>query len=113
MVKRIQNTVEKEPEVQDNVSEEELDEDNQEFDDLSDLEMVDPEAIVEENKKNAINDSETLEKLAQKLQTDMNNYLRQKGLKTGNWLEYLTTTAQEGIDENLNVEDDIRRELVL
>jgi hypothetical protein len=113
MVKRIQKTVEREPEEHDNVSEEEVEEENQEIDDLSDLEMVDPEAIVEENKQNAINDPEALEKLAEKLQTNMNNYLKQKGLKTGNWLEYLTTTAKEGIDENLNVEDDIRRELVL
>lgn len=113
MVKSILKTVEREPEEDDYVSEEEVEEDDQEIEELSDLEMVDPEAIVEENKKNAVNDPEALEKLAQKLQTDMNNYLRQKGLKTGNWLEYITTTAMEGIDENLNVEDDIRRELVL
>lgn len=112
MVKKIQKIEVNEPE-EHNLSDDNVEEDNQEFDDLSDLDMVDTEAVVEENKVNAINNPEALEQLAKKLQTDMNNYLRQKGLKTGNWVEFLTTTASEGIDENLNVDDDIRRELVL
>ena len=79
----------------------------------SDLEMVDQEGLMEENTLNSTNDVEALETLAQKLRLDFDNYLRQRGLKTGNWIENLTVVAKEGIDDKLNVDDDIRRELVL
>jgi len=77
---------------------------------LSDLEIVDAEAIAEQNKATAVNNIEALEELASSLKKDFTNHL--KGIKSNNWLEKLTVTANEGIDENLNVDDDIKRELV-
>ena len=113
MVKKFKRSnIANEPE-EDNLSENELVGEEQDFEDLSDLEIVDPSTALEENKENSINDPEALNLLAEKLKNDFDNYLRMKGLKTNNWIETLSLTANEGIDDKLNVDDDIRRELVL
>jgi len=46
------------------------------------------------------------------LQEEFNSYLKSKGVNHNSWIETLTLTAKEGIDQILNIDDDIRRELV-
>lgn len=113
MVKKFQRRRENDPEEEDNLSDNELEGGEKDFEDLSDLEIVDPAAVMEENKETSINDPEALNLLADTLKNDFANYLKMKGLKTGNWIETLALSANEGIDDKLNVDDDIRRELVL
>ena len=112
MVKKFQRREDK-GEDDDNSEEEDYNVGDLDMDDLSDLEILDPNTIPEENKENIVNDVEALEKKAEELRKEFIDYITLKGLKGKHWMETLTVTSKECIDENLNMDDDIRRELFL
>lgn len=58
----------------------------------------------------SINDIETLEKKNNEIKEDFSKFFSAKG-KSLNWLETLDVTSKEPVDQNLNPDDDIKREL--
>jgi hypothetical protein len=87
------------------------DEDDLEEDVPSDLEIQDDEQIVEEEEKEEINLIEDLNFHTEKIKKEYRHLLAKKGGNPDNWLETLTLTHEAPIDENLNIDDDIKREL--
>ena len=79
---------------------------NQE-DELSDLEI---DADIEENKI-IINEEERLLYHKDKINNEFIKLFNAKGKNPG-WLESLTVTSKDLIDSSLNVDDDIKRELL-
>jgi hypothetical protein len=87
---------------------EELEIDDEE-DILSDMEIQDGDQ--EEESIEEINLVEELNAHAEKIRNEFKNLLAKKGGNPGNWLESLTLTHPRPIDEELNIDDDIKREL--
>jgi len=76
----------------------------------SDLEIQDNEEDQEESVEE-INFVEELNQHAEKIRKEFKNLLAKKGGNPNNWLETLTLTHENAIDENINIDDDIKREL--
>lgn len=77
--------------------------------DLSDLEMDNTgEDDVEQE---VINDADKCEELNKKINEEFIKIFKSKG-KNPNWLDTMTLTAGQAIDPELNVDDDIKRELI-
>ena len=81
---------------------------DQEEDLASDLEIQDNGEESEEIKE--INLVDELNAHTEKIQKEFTNLLAKKGA-TNNWLETLSLTHPNSINENLNIDDDIKREL--
>jgi hypothetical protein len=75
----------------------------------SDLEAQDGDAEDEEVEE--INIVEDLNFHTEKIRTEFKNLLAKKGGNSNNWLESLTITHPDEIDVDLNLDDDIKREL--
>jgi rRNA-processing protein EBP2 len=76
-----------------------------EEDQLSDLEIENGDNQVEEE----INDVETLDKITARMKDDFHKIMKTKDV---NWLETMDITSDQAISPELNVDDDIRRELI-
>ena len=73
--------------------------------DLSDLE-IDKQ---EKNSEEEINDVEALNAITARMKEDFHKFMKSKNV---DWLETMDLTADQGINPDLNVDDDIRRELI-
>jgi len=82
---------------------EEVEEDN-----LSDLE-IDNVDVNDDDHLQFINDVETLENHVLKIKNDFIKILKSKEVP---WIETLDLSADQAVDKNLNVDDDIKRELI-
>jgi hypothetical protein len=79
--------------------------------DLSDLEIDDQELLAEE--KECINDRDILNEKKTKIQEEFVKGLKlNSGEKNVNWLETMDIISKEEVDETLNPDDDIKRELI-
>jgi hypothetical protein len=76
-------------------------------DELSDLEMD----TGDNEEVQVINERERLQTLTNHIKEDFLKLYKAKG-KNPSWLETLTETSSQAIDPNLNVDDDIKRELI-
>jgi hypothetical protein len=79
----------------------------EEDEELSDLEMD----TGENEEVEAINETERLLHLRDKIKEDFTKQYKAKG-KNPSWLETLTETSTEQINPNLDIDDDIKRELI-
>lgn len=77
----------------------------QEDDELSDLEIDNEERVVEEE----INDVETLNKRTAVIKEDFQKLMKSKDI---DWLETMDLTSDQAVNPDLNIDDDIRRELI-
>lgn len=78
---------------------------NNDDEDLSDLEMANEE-LVEEN---LINEKDALLNHQTRIKQDFAKLMKTKDIP---WIETMEITADQAIDKNLNVDDDIKRELI-
>ena len=102
-IKKIQKANQPTLEV-DSEEEMEVEEDN-----LSDLEMNNEE---DDDAQEEINLVDELNTHTNKIKQEFAKLLQKKGANPNSWLETLTLTHDNAIDPNLNIDDDIRRELV-
>jgi len=72
---------------------------------LSDLE-IDKQ---EKNSEEEINDIEALNTISARMKEDFHKIMKSKDV---DWLETMDLTSDQGINPDLNVDDDIRRELI-
>lgn len=79
-----------------------------EEEDLSDLEIDNQEGI-DESEANLINEEEALINHQKKIQEDFHKLMKSKEVS---WLETMDLISDSPVDKNLNVDDDIRRELI-
>jgi hypothetical protein len=95
--------------INNDVQEEEEDDDEEDEDDdvNSDMEMRDDRDVDEVEEINIVED---LNKHTEKIQKEYAGLLAKKGGKPS-WLETLTLTGDVNFDEDLNIDDDIKREL--
>ena len=77
----------------------------QEDDELSDLEIDDQEKVLEEE----INDVETLDTRTAKIKEDFQKLMKSQNI---DWLETMEITSDQAVNPDLNIDDDIRRELI-
>ncbi len=80
----------------------------EEEEDLSDLEVD----LQNENSVPTVNDKEQLDSACNRIKQEFNKLLKVKNNEHINWIETMDVTANDRIDEDLNVDDDIKRELI-
>ena len=80
--------------------------DNRDDEDLSDLEV---DINDEEEKEILINETEALNNHEIRLKEDFYKLMKTKDI---HWLETMDLVADQSIDKNLDVDDDIKRELI-
>jgi rRNA-processing protein EBP2 len=78
---------------------------NNEEEELSDLEIDNQDKVLEEE----INDVEALEAITARMKDDFHKIMKSKDI---DWLETMHLTADQAINPDLNIDDDIRRELI-
>ena len=96
----------KRDDVQDEDEDLEISDDDEEM--LSDMEMQGEG----EEKAEEINFVDLLNEHTEKIKTEFSALLAKKGGSASNWLETLNLTCDTAIDPNLNIDDDIKRELI-
>lgn len=79
---------------------------NNDDEDLSDLEMDNEEELAVEN---LINEKDALLNHHARIKQDFAKLMKTKDIP---WIETMDLTADQAIDKNLNVDDDIKRELI-
>jgi rRNA-processing protein EBP2 len=78
-----------------------------EEDDLSDYEIDN----LEENQEQEINDTDGLEKHLKRIKEEFNTLMKTKG-KQVDWIETMDITSEIAVDPNLNLDDDMKRDLI-
>jgi rRNA-processing protein EBP2 len=86
--------------------------DNEDDDEeLSDLEILEEDGQSHKKIIEGVNETEQLDNFTKNIKQDFNKIFTSKG-KTPKWIETMIVTSKDQIDSNLNVEDDIKRELI-
>lgn len=83
----------------------------EEEEELSDLEAYNDDADQDAESIEEINHVEELNELTANIKVEFAKLMARKGGNPNNWMETMTIVNPKEIDENLNIDDDIKREL--
>lgn len=88
-----------------------IENDDDDDDNPSDLEVQQDDMEIDEEEREEINLVEELEEHEKKIKKEFKILMSKRGGDSNNWLETMTLTTNNIIDTNLNIDDDIKREL--